>query len=234
MADPENRGWMVVFDLDDTLYQERDFAFSGYRRLEGFVAARYGIQGFGDACRRLFEAGERRHIFDRACAGLGLAAGPELIAALVAEYRFHPPRISLCPDAARYLSRAAARPGGLPMGLITDGPETMQRNKIAALGIEALIRHIRPTGAWGAGYGKPHPRAFEEMEGKAPPGARLAYVADNPAKDFITPKARGWATVQILRPGAVHDPEPPGAAHAAARRLHSLDRLDALLAEWPG
>ncbi|NVK12665.1 MAG: HAD family hydrolase [Rhodobacteraceae bacterium] len=220
-------GWMVVFDLDDTLYLERDFAFSGYRHLEQVVAAQSGVRGFGAACRTLFEAGVRRHVFDRACAELGLAAGPERIAQLVAGYRGHRPEIALCPDAARYLAQA---PG--PLGLITDGPETMQRNKISALGLQALIKHIRPTGAWGAGYGKPHPRAFREMEDKAPRGARLVYVADNPAKDFVTPRARGWAAVQILRPGAVHDPEPPGAGHAAHLRIQSLDELDPALAAW--
>lgn len=71
---------MLVFDLDDTLYLERDFAFSGYRHLDHWVAAQTGITGFGAACRALFEAGERRHVFDRACAQLGLDPSPEWIA----------------------------------------------------------------------------------------------------------------------------------------------------------
>ena len=206
---------MIVFDLDDTLYLERDFASSGYRHLEEFVSA------------ALFAAGERRNVLGRACQEMGIPAEPGLIAALVAEYRGHAPEISLCPDAARWLGRAQG-----PLGLITDGPAAMQQRKIAALGLPALIRHIRATGAWGAGFGKPHPRAYQEMEALAAPrtAAEMAYVADNPAKDFLTPRARGWKTVQILRPGAVHDPAPPSPAHAAAARIQSLDELTPVLA----
>ena len=51
---------MIVFDLDDTLYLEREFAFSGYRFLDGWVKERESLEGFGNACRVLFEEGERR------------------------------------------------------------------------------------------------------------------------------------------------------------------------------
>ncbi|MEX0317270.1 MAG: HAD family hydrolase [Ruegeria sp.] len=215
---------MLVFDLDDTLYLERDFAFSGYRHLEGWVAETTGVTGFGAACRALFETGDRRRIFNAACAELGLAGSPDHVATLVSEYRNHTPDITLAPDAAHYLRRASR-----PMGLITDGPEQMQRNKIAALGLEHHIAHIRPTGAWPEGFGKPHPRAYQEMEAAAAGHTRMIYIADNPAKDFVTPNARRWLTIQILRPGAVHDPTPPDEAHAPHARITSLDLLDEVL-----
>jgi putative hydrolase of the HAD superfamily len=30
------------------------------------------------------------------------------------------------------------------------------------------------------------------------------YVADNPAKDFVAPRALGWATVRVRRAGSLH------------------------------
>ncbi|SDK91122.1 HAD family hydrolase [Aliiruegeria lutimaris] len=219
---------MLVFDLDDTLYLEREFVLSGYRYLDGWVAARTGTAGFGDACIDLFGAGERRRVFDRACERLEMEPRPELIAELVAAYRGHPPEIALAEDAGRYL---AARAG--PFGLITDGPEHMQRAKIAALKLERWIAHIRPTGAWPAGFSKPHPRAFEEMDKLCSPGP-MVYVADNPAKDFVTPRARGWITVQIRRPGAIHSPVPPDDRHAAHAECQSFDELDEVIAGFPG
>ncbi|WP_126975680.1 HAD family hydrolase [Frigidibacter oleivorans] len=218
---------MIVFDLDDTLYLERDFAFSGYDHLGERVQALHGVAGFGPACRALFEAGERRRIFDLACARLGWAEGAALVPELVAAYRAHPPRIALCPDAARWLD---SHPG--PFGLITDGPGQMQANKIAALGIVPRIAHRCVTDWLGPGRGKPHPAAFALME-QAGGAGRMVYVADNPAKDFVTPKARGWLTVQVTRPGGVHDPAPPDAAHAAHLRLADLDQLDSALAGAP-
>jgi len=219
---------MIVFDLDDTLYLEREFAFSGYRFLDGWVKEREGLEGFGNACKVLFEEGERRQIFNRALERLGHCGDSHLIADLVAAYRGHPPQISLAPDAARFLERHRG-----PFGLITDGPAATQNAKIVALGLDRWIENIRKTGDWPQGYGKPHPRAYEEMEGLAADDGPMVYVADNPAKDFLTPKARGWITVQIRRAGAVHPPHAKDDAHAAHVEITSLDELDGALMVQP-
>ncbi|MBO6858295.1 HAD family hydrolase [Roseibium sp.] len=215
---------MIVFDLDDTLYLEREFAFSGYRFLDGWVNEREGLEGFGNACKVLFEEGERRQIFNRALERLGHCGDSHLIADLVAAYRGHPPQIALAQDAAGFLERHRG-----PFGLITDGPAETQNAKIVALGLDRWIENIRKTGDWPQGYGKPHPRAYEEMEGLAADGGPMVYVADNPAKDFVTPKARGWITVQIRRVGAVHPPHAKDDAHAAHVEITSLDELDGAL-----
>lgn len=214
---PSSRSDRIVFDLDDTLYPERDFAISGFRA----VGIWLGRDDFADRCRTLFDDGCRGDIFDRALAGSGLSVRME---ALVEVYRDHDPRIRLCPDASRYLRGHADR-----FGLITDGPERMQRNKIAALGLAAFCDQIIPTGQWPQGFSKPHPRAFQMIAGRAG-RRRCVYVADNAAKDFVTPNLMGWTTVQIIRPDRVHRGDPPTAAHAAHHRIDSLDHLDDLLA----
>ena len=205
----------VTFDLDDTLYLERDFAFSGFDA----VAAHLGADGFAATCRALFDSPHRAAIFNEALRRHGVSAE---VPDLVAVYRDHAPQIALCPDAARYLQR-----GGF--GLITDGPERTQRAKIAALGLARFCDQIIPTGQWPAGFGKPHPRAYQAIMDAAD-GRRCVYVADNAAKDFVTPNRMGWLTVQILRPGRVHDGQPPDADHAAQAVIDSLDQLDAELA----
>lgn len=216
---------MLVFDLDDTLYLERDFAFSGYVSVGDWVQEQYGLTGFEPQCRKLFEDGERRQIFNRASEAIGLEPSQDLILRLVDVYRNHPPSIHICDDVQRFFAQRVG-----PFGLITDGPEQMQRNKISALGLEAYLAHICPTGAWPTGYGKPHPRSYEMMEDAAASGQMMVYVADNPAKDFVTPKARGWRTVQINRPGRVHAPEAPDDLHMADCVINSFDDLDDVLA----
>lgn len=220
----------IVFDLDDTLYLERDFAFSGYRAAGDWLEAQGAVApGTGpclaEACRELFACGERRAIFDGAVQALGLAPG--LVPDLIEVYRSHMPRISLCPDAARYLA------GHRGLGLISDGFEQTQRNKIAALGLQAHCDLILPTGQWGAGFGKPHPRAYE-IVAAASGGRTCVYVADNAAKDFLAPNRMGWITVQILRPGRVHEGSPPTLAHAAGTVIESLDQLDQAIAALRG
>lgn len=217
---------MIVFDLDDTLYLERDFAFSGYAAIDTYIEETTGCVGFAELCRAAFLANRRRLIFDEALTALGLPADRETVTKLVSLYRNHSPQISLCADAMRCLDSLSGRQR---LGLITDGPEQTQRAKIAALGIEPSFSMLRPTGAWGAEFSKPHPRAFIEMETAAADDP-LVYVADNALKDFVTPRARGWHTIQICRNGGVHTAPPPDAAHAPHVRIETLDALEASLA----
>lgn len=222
---PSSSARRIVFDLDDTLYLERDFAFSGYAAAGAWLAGQGFGPGFAETCRDLFLAGERRNIFDRAAQAAGLP--PDLVPDLIGIYRDHMPRIALCPDAARYLA------GQDGFAIISDGFERTQRNKIAALGLDRFCDVIVPTGQWPAEYCKPHPRAYEFVAA-ASAGRACVYVADNAAKDFLTPNRLGWITVQILRPGRVHDGAPPTAAHAAMAVIDSLDQLDSTIAALGG
>lgn len=222
----------VVFDLDDTLYPERDFAFSGYDAVESWLAAETGVQGFAGVCRSVFEAGERARVFNRALALAGLRDDPGLIARMVDVYRGHAPRIRLAADAARWLARSAA-----PVGLVTDGPPAMQRAKVRALGIEDRLRFAIFTGDWPQGFGKPHCRPFVEAERHAQRlglRGRLVYVADNAAKDFVRPRSRGWLTVQVTRPERIHRAPPRSQSFAAHAAIPDLDALDACLRRLSG
>lgn len=212
---------VLVFDLDDTLYLERDFAFSGFVAVEAHLRALHGDGIELGTCRNLFEQGVRGEIFNRALEQFGLPDDAATIATLVEVYRGHAPQIALCPDTTLFLSADHRR-----RAIITDGPAAMQRAKIAALGIGEHFDFIIPTGELPHGMGKPHPRAFERvMAWSGEAGASHVYIADNPAKDFIAPRALGWRTVQIDRDGRVHSPEPKTPDHGAERRIGSLDEL---------
>jgi putative hydrolase of the HAD superfamily len=219
---------LIVFDLDDTLYLERDYALSGYDAVADWLRDRHKVEGFAETCRALLDSGQRAKIFDRALAQHGVAADAELIEQLVSIYRSHTPRIALASDAARYLG---GRGDGFVSALITDGPEAMQQAKVRALGLDRIISCIVCTGSFGPGFGKPHPRGFETVEAWASTfGRPLVYVADNPLKDFVTARRRGWRTVCISRPDRVHRISPPDPDHEADRCIVSLDELDACLA----
>ena len=218
-SSPDKR---IVFDLDDTLYLERDFAYSGFAAVGEWIGKRHGVEGFAGVCRCLFDNAHRRRIFDEALQQCRLS-NRQNVGELVSVYRGHKPDIALCPDAARYLDDHEG-----PFALITDGPERTQRAKIAALGIAGHFDAIIPTGQWPDGFGKPHRRAFDEIATTAG-GRQCVYVGDNALKDFVTPNRMGWLTVQIQRPGRVHDAPPPDTDHAAQAQIASLDQLDAVL-----
>ena len=214
---------VMVFDLDDTLYLERDYVRSGFTAA-GRWAERHGIAGLGAAAWAAFENGHRGDIFDRALAGLGIAADATLIAGLVRAYRRHRPDIMLAPDAAAWL--AAVRPD-TALALITDGPAASQSSKVAALGLAARgFAPIVLTARLGRRYGKPHPRAFELIQRAYGLAAdRFTYVADNPAKDFLAPGRLGWRTVQVARPERLHRGEAPSPGYRAGSVIETLGAL---------
>lgn len=194
---------VIVFDLDDTLYLERDYVRSGLRAVGRWASTALGMDGLGEVMRARFEAGARSHIFDDSLQEMGLTPSPPIIARMLATYRQHRPDICLAPDAERFLARRDGRTG---FAVITDGFLDAQRRKIRALGLYGRGIHLGIcTDKWGRECWKPNPRAFEHVEqifGRL--GGSLTYVADNPSKDFTAPRSRGWRTVQIARPDRIH------------------------------
>ena len=199
---------VVVFDVDDTLYLERDYVKSGFRAVGDWLTSARGVDGFSDVAWQVFLEGVRGKIFNQALERLGVADDLETIRTLIEVYRHHTPDITLLPDAHAAITQAHARG---KVAVITDGPVASQERKVKALGLERWASPIICTWRAGRAFGKPHVRAFQEVE--AATGARgdaLVYVADNPTKDFVGPKALGWRTLRIRRPGGLNTDIPSG------------------------
>jgi len=215
-------GWKVVFDIDDTLYLERDYVRSGFTA----VGAYLGIGDFAAVAWQLFLDGGRHDTFNRTLEILGMPAGRIAVPDLVSVYRSHAPDIVLLPDAQ--LTLAAVTAGGAACAVITDGPEASQRAKADALRLADYSSELVFTAALGEGFGKPHPLGFERaMQGNR--RDHHVYVADNPHKDFIAPRSLGWATVRIRRPGGLHHDAPSG--NDVDFLIDSLATLPAILLE---
>jgi putative hydrolase of the HAD superfamily len=194
---------LVVFDIDDTLYMERDYVRSGFAAIGAWARRELGVHDLEDRAWAAFGAGVRGRIFDEALVACGVQANGSLVPRLVDVYRSHTPTIELLDDVNAWLS---ARPSDVALAVVTDGPLVSQRAKAAALGLAGWADPIVFTEALGPGRGKPHPDAFECVEAASGMlGASCAYVADNPAKDFAGPRGRGWRTVRVRRTGSLHD-----------------------------
>jgi putative hydrolase of the HAD superfamily len=192
----------VVFDVDDTLYLERDYVRSGFKAVDRLLLQQLGLTGFEPIAWSLFEGGLRGNIFDEALRRLDREPDRGLIADMVGHYRNHEPAIRLLRDASACLGQLSGR---YRLAALTGGPPESQRRKVAALGLDNLVRHVVLSGECGPAFDKPHVRAFELMEHETKtPGERCVYVADNPAKDFAGPKSREWRTVRVRREGALH------------------------------
>ncbi|MEV5542187.1 HAD family hydrolase [Saccharopolyspora shandongensis] len=214
----DHRDSCVVFDIDDTLYLERDYVRSGFAAIERL----HGLGGFAEAAWQLFLDGVRGDTIDRALRVIGPDPDPALVRQLVSTYREHRPDIRLLPDALGWLEHHHA---GTRLACVTDGALSSQRAKASALGLANWCPTIVMTAALGAEYGKPHVRAFQEVARVTSlPPQRYVYVADNPRKDFDGPHQLGWATIRIRRRGGLHaELATPSFVDHEVTDLHDLD-----------
>ena len=197
----------LVFDVDDTLYLERDYVRSGFWAVDRWARVHLGVAGVFERAWERFESGHRRTIFDEVVAELSL--DPASIGTMVEVYRSHDPEISLLADSMAALETAASN--GAPIAVVTDGPAASQWGKVRALGLDRWASLTVVTADLGPGRGKPHPAAFELVQDRLGHcGPDCAYVADNPAKDFAAPAALGWRTVRVRRVGSLHEHQPSG------------------------
>jgi putative hydrolase of the HAD superfamily len=215
----------IVFDLDDTLYAERQFAWSGFDAVGEWLKGQRPCR-FDPAARmkELFETEYRRRVFNQVLAELGCPNVDTWVPAMVEYYRNHTPAISLLPDAERALQRWS---GVFFTAVISDGPLVMQEHKVEALGLRTRLGEVVLTDRWGREFWKPHPRAFEFVEQQSGrSGPACVYIADNPAKDFLAPNARGWRTIRICRPHCIYGEIPPPPNGCEEFEISSLDQVD--------
>jgi putative hydrolase of the HAD superfamily len=143
----------------------------------------------------------QRRAFDGAFQAVAAAHGleAEAVAWMVGVYREHLPEIRARDGAIELLEKIKEEDGVL--GCITDGRSRTQRAKLEALGLNAWFDVVLVSEE--TGHSKPDPFNFEEMMRRVE-AQKWWYVADNPVKDFVAPKALGWKTVCVRSERAVH------------------------------
>ena len=183
MTISERKGQFVVFDLDDTLYFEREYQNSGFAEICARIKELYGRDLFSE-CVALLSAG-CDDVIGELCRRAGLPASMK--ESLLWMYRLHKPRIALREGAGEIIETLEQVSAGV--AILTDGRSLTQRGKIQALGLERIRAYVSEE----TGARKPDITGFVQIA-RDFPATRYIYVADNPAKDFIAPNSLGWRT----------------------------------------
>jgi putative hydrolase of the HAD superfamily len=223
----------VVFDLDDTLYDEIEYCKSGFTAVAEFLANR--LDGFSaeqifNVFWKQFTTGNRTKTFNAALGELKISCDDKLIIKMVELYRNHRPDIELPQDSREVLDRLSKK---YTLGLLTDGFLPAQKLKVGALGIEKYFESIIYTEELGRDCWKPSPTGFirilDELNAKP---ENTVYIADNEKKDFIAPNRLGILTIQLIRPARIQTLT-GGQPNASARNIiDQIISIPALLEEF--
>lgn len=190
-------GMILVFDLDDTLYPEITYVYSGFRAVSRFLSTELGISptGLEDMMKDILEQEGRGKVFNVVLEKYGLSSKRN-ISNCLKTYRFHKPDIQLYDDAREVLEKLRLR----KKYLVTDGNKIVQQNKIEALKLRPLFNKIFITHRYGIAKAKPDPYCFLQIckLEKAQP-ENVVYIGDNPNKDFVGIKKLGFKTIRVKR-----------------------------------
>ncbi len=172
----------VIFDLDDTLYSEKQYVRSGYKKIADYL----GKENAAEKLWAYFEAG--KPAIDVYLTEIG-ESGKKTECLKI--YRDQIPEITLYDGIIEIIKDL--RHKGIKVGIITDGRPEGQRNKLKVLGLDVLIDDIIITDELGGvQFRKPCDIAFRILQTRwRLPYEQLVYVGDNPNKDFQACKQLG-------------------------------------------
>ncbi|WP_121356740.1 HAD family hydrolase [Flavisolibacter nicotianae] len=194
-----NKRTFFVFDLDDTLYPEIDFLKSAYQALSEKLEPHAGRPLYDEM---LLRYSRKENVFQWLVDTCAFAPSTLTIEWLLSEYRTHAPSIKLSAETATFLQQV--RRMGIPCGLITDGRQITQRNKLRALGLETTFADVIISEEFGSE--KPAERNYLFFEEKYP-GREFYFFGDNTAKDFLVPAQLGWKTICLENTGSHIHPQ---------------------------
>ncbi len=220
----------VIFDLDDTLYDEIEYCRSGFWTVSNYMAEntlKTSPEHFFNILWKQFNTSDRSKVFNNALKELDIDYDEAFIATLVNVYRNHEPAIVLPDDSRQILDLLTCK---YQLGLITDGFLPAQQLKIQALRIESYFQAIIYTEQLGRQHWKPDTLAFEkilEMMNTSPQNA--VYVADNEKKDFIAPNKLKMHSIKVVRPAKIQKYHADKMIEKAEYEIEQLSQISEIL-----
>jgi putative hydrolase of the HAD superfamily len=215
----------IVFDLDDTLYSERDFVLSGFQAVANWGSVNLGIsQVIGySTLSNLYHQGIRNNTFNK-WLEIHHVQPAGIVPKLLDVYRQHLPTISPFTESINLLKTIA---DSYKIGLVSDGYLAVQQRKWAALGLDSFFDAVVFSDSLGRANWKPSTAPFELVlaELKIAP-AESVYIGDNPLKDFLGARQLGMYTIQVDHPESEYGQlQPPSSDHYPHFTIGSLTEV---------
>jgi putative hydrolase of the HAD superfamily len=219
----------VVFDLDDTLYDQQQYLRGAFGAAAACLRLRFDLEE-ASILESLLEISKEKgsdsgKIIDDFVSAAGGADSGEAVGPAVEAFVSFVPR-ELIPyresrEVLEWLKRRRMK-----LGLLTDGRPKTQRAKIDALSIAGYFDAIVLSDEYGRHRRKPDSMPYQRVLRDLRVGPEeCVFVGDNPKRDFVGARKLGIRTVRVLT--------------GEYRGIHLGDEFDAddsieSLAELPG
>jgi putative hydrolase of the HAD superfamily len=189
---------ILVFDLDDTLYDEKQFVYSGFLEVANWISEMSKTSSnviYESMVKDLFANG-RGEVFNNALKKY-FHITKKNIKKCISIYRLHKPRINLEKDVVDLLMELGKT---YKLYIVTDGNKIVQNNKIKYLGVEKYIKKAFITYRYGLTASKPSLKCFEIIKNiEKINWQELVYIGDNPNKDFVNLNKVNAITIRVLQ-----------------------------------
>jgi putative hydrolase of the HAD superfamily len=188
---------VIIFDLDDTLYDEMSYVKSGFNAVASHLSYLFKIRKeaiFNKLLKVLKENG-RGKVFNIACVHFKFNK-KNLIKDLVNIYRSHKPCIKMKKEAIKILKYYSSH----SKYIVTDGNYLVQKNKVKYLGLSNYFKKIYYTNIYGIKNNKPSLYCFNKIKKlEQCDWSDLVYIGDNPHKDFINCNKKKILTIRLMQ-----------------------------------
>ena len=199
----------LVFDVDDTLYEQIVPFKNAYRSLfdididmeKFYLLSRYYSDVKFEASRSGEMTMDEYHIYriQEAAKDLGVYLTDEQALNMQKEYKENQQKLKMSDTTISILE--LAKENDVKLGIITNGPSEHQWAKIEALGVEKWIprENIIVSGDLGI-INKPDVRIFDAMQEKLQLDTEsLYYIGDSFENDIVGANNAGWKSIWINR-----------------------------------
>lgn len=188
----------IIFDLDDTLYDEYDFVQNGFKATARFLSEKFQLNSqkteklFKDKLKKF----GRGKVFDLALNDLKIKPTKTLIKKLVSVYRYHDNlKLAFYPGAENLLKKL--RQERIKLALVTNTNWRVQARKVKVLGAKKYFETVLYPNYFG--LCKPEKdvyiKTFQRLGFKS--GEEILCIGDDPNCDFVTAKKLGCQTIRI-------------------------------------
>lgn len=208
MVSKENNVIGLIFDVDDTLYEQIVPFENAYTSLfdmdidmeKFYLLSRYYSDIKFKASRNGEMTMDEYHIYriQEAAKDLGIFLSDEQALSMQKEYKKNQQKLQMSNITISILE--LAKENDVKLGIITNGPSEHQWSKVKALGVERWIDKENIIVSGDYSINKPDVRIFEIMQEKLQlPNDSLYYIGDSLENDIVGANNAGWKAIWINR-----------------------------------